>query len=311
MRCHRPRVRSLVGVVEGLRRVGAVALAVLALAALIAGCHGAPRSYLVELDEARHKTAEVRVRFTKANDLSNRAVMADTDASSSQLARDAEATLKLAENDVAALRAVLKSLGYPRELRALESFEQSFAEYRKVDRELLALAVENTNLKAQRLAFGASREAADGVRAALTTVVASAASKDRSNLEGLAGLVLLAVREIQVLQAPHVAEADDAAMTRLENEMKALKDKAHTTLDALRTQVDPGARSALAAAAAALERFDGINAKIVSLSRRNSDVRSLDLALRVKPPLAAACDESLRALQETLANEGDQRVRAP
>jgi len=206
---------------------------------------------------------------------------------------------------------VLKSLGYAKELVVLARFEKSFAEYRKVDREILVLAVENTNLKARRLSFGAGREAADNVRTSLAAVVSSAASKDRGKLEVLVGQVVLAVREIQVLQAPHIAEADDAAMTQLESDMKALKDQAHAALGALTGLVDPRAPSALSTAVAALDRFDGINADIVSLSRRNTNVRSLDLALRVKPPLATGCDDNLRALQEALATEGDQRVRSP
>jgi hypothetical protein len=42
-----------------------------------------------------------------------------------------------------------------------------FAEYRVLDRKILDLAVENTNLKAQRLALGPAQEAADAFRDAL------------------------------------------------------------------------------------------------------------------------------------------------
>jgi len=235
--------------------------------------------------------------------------MADTDEASVKFARDAEATTKLAAQDLAALSAVLHSLGYEKELILLDRFEHGFAEYQKVDRDILALAVENTNLKAQRLSFGAAREAADQVRASLASVVSGTASKDRCKVEGLVDQVVLAVREIQVLQAPHIAEADDAAMARLENEMTARKTAARTALASLASLVDPNAGSALTTAGAALDRFEGINAQIVSLSRRNTNVRSLDLALRVKPPLTATCDDGLRALQEALADEGNKSVR--
>jgi len=276
---------------------------------LVLGCRGAPRSFLVELDEARKDAADLRVQFTKATDASNRAVMADTDEASIKFARDAEATTKLAENDLAALGAVLRSLRYEKELLLLDRFEHGFAEYRKVDREILALAVENTNLKAQRLSFGAAREAADDVRASLAGVVSGAASKERCKLDELVNQVVLAVRETQVLQAPHIAEADDAAMARLENEMTARKTAAHAALASLTSLVGPNTGAALAAAGAALDRFDAVSAQIVSLSRRNTNVRSLDLALRVKPPLTANCDDVLRALQEALSNEGHASVR--
>jgi hypothetical protein len=44
-----------------------------------------------------------------------------------------------------------------------------------------------------------------------------------------------------------------------------------------------------------------INAELVALSRRNSDVRSLALTLGQKRILAAQCDDQLRALQDALA----------
>lgn len=263
----------------------------------------------MELEEARREAAELRLHFTKEVDASNRAVMAQTDEATARFAQDAEATLKLVENDLSALTVVLKSLGYPKEIQALDLFERSFAEYRKVDRDTLSLAVESTNLKAQRLAFGPGREAADGLRSSLASAQAGAASKDSAKLERLAGQAILAVREIQVLQGPHIAEADDAAMTRLESEMTALKTTAHAALTEFNGLVEPSARPHLAAAEAALERFDRISAEIVTLSRRNSNVRSLDLALRVKPPLAVACDASLRQLQDGLVNEGHPSAR--
>jgi hypothetical protein len=65
----------------------------------------------------------------------------------------------------------------------------------------------------------------------------------------------------------------------------------------------------LAAASTALDRFDKLSAELVALSRRNSNVRSLALALRGAPQLVAACDGSLATLQEALAKEGFSGTR--
>jgi hypothetical protein len=65
----------------------------------------------------------------------------------------------------------------------------------------------------------------------------------------------------------------------------------------------------LNAASAALGRFDKLSAELVALSRRNSNVRSLELALRRAPALVVACDGSLAALQEALAKEGFSGTR--
>jgi len=284
-------------------------LAAIVVLALNHGCRGAPASFLVQLAQARRLAADLRVQFSKADDASNRAVMADTDEASIGFAHDAEQTTRLVETDIAALAPLLQSLGYPEEIQALAKFEQHFGEYRKLDRNILALAVENTNLKAQRLSFGPVREAADTFRASLQTTVGAVAAKDRCQAEGLVSKAVLAVRETQVLVAPHIAESDDAVMTRMEKEMTAAQATARAALGELSGLAPPNARTPLAAAGAALDRFDSLTAQLVTLSRRNSNVRSLDLALRTKPPLTAVCDDSLRALQDALANEGSKATR--
>lgn len=71
----------------------------------------------------------------------------------------------------------------------------------------------------------------------------------------------------------------------------------------------PAARPALTLALSALDRFEDTSRRIVALSRRNSNVRSLELSLHTKPALTAACDASLRALQEMLAHEDIKATR--
>jgi hypothetical protein len=51
---------------------------------------------------------------------------------------------------------------------------------------------------------------------------------------------------------------------------------------------------------AALDRFKAINSDIITLSRRNSDVRSLASTLGRKRALTARCEDRLRALDEAL-----------
>jgi hypothetical protein len=114
---------------------------------------------------------------------------------------------------------------------------------------------------------------------------------------------VLAVRDIQVLLAPHIAEADDAAMTRMEAEMADRETTASDALEAIPALVDPAAGSQIAKASASFERFKDVSHRIVALSRRNTNVRSLALSLREKPVLTAACDDSLHSLETALAKE--------
>ena len=113
------------------------------------------------------------------------------------------------------------------------------------------------------------------------------------------------MREIQILQAPHIAEPDEAAMTKIEkpDERNVLL-RARDALKSLGVGASAAMVRQLDAATAALDRFDKLSAELVALSRRNSNVRSLALALRRAPELVAACDGSLAILQEALAKEG-------
>ena len=112
------------------------------------------------------------------------------------------------------------------------------------------------------------------------------------------------VREIQVLQAAHIADADDEAMSRKEKRIASLEASARSALEALGALVQPASRPRLGAATAALDRFMGVNAQIIALSRRNSNVRSLALSLNEKGKLAGACEDSLRALRQALETRG-------
>jgi hypothetical protein len=188
-------------------------------------------------------------------------------------------------------------------------FVSRFDEYHALDRQILDLAVENTNLKAQRLAFGPAQEEADAFRDALQAIPPSVSAKDRWRAEALVATAVMTVREIQVLQAPHIADADEAVMTRMENRMATSETAARRALEALTGLVDPSSRARLAAATAALDRFMALNTQIVALSRRNTNVRSLALSLDQKRTLTVACEDSLRALQDALAKRGFTGIR--
>lgn len=239
--------------------------------------------------------------FTKAADASNRAVMADTDEASIAAAREAEQATQAAQEAVSRLQPLLQSLGYREEIGYLEGFSARFGEYRTLDREILPLAVENTNLKAQRLSFGAAGDAATAFRDALEAAARSVTSQSTCCVDALVAKGVEAVREVQVIEARHIAESNDEAMSRMETEMARAEAAARKSLDGLRGLLSPAAAPQLTSAAAALDRFMAVNAEIVTLSRRNSNVRSLALALGRKRTVTAECDDQLRALQDALA----------
>jgi hypothetical protein len=264
------------------------------------GCAN-PQTVLTQLIDARRVASELHVQFTQATEAANRAVMAETDDSAAAAAEEARRARQVVERDIQTLRATLESLHYRNDVRHLDDFESRFKEYRRLDDDILPLSVENTNVKAQRLSFGPSREAAQSFHAALEQAIRTSAAKDSGLAEAVAARARIAVLEIQVLYAPHIAEAQDAAMTVMETQMTAAVNRASKALDELRGMLPSTASAQLDAASAALDRFLSIHKEIITLSRRNSDVRSLALSLGEKRKVTAECEAHLQALEDALA----------
>ncbi len=288
-----------------------------AVMAVAVGCTQGPTTILERLSEARALASEAIVQLTKAADASNCAVMAGSDETAASCVKEADRANAAVQTTTAQLRPLLAGLGYSKESQLLDEFDGRFAAYRELDREILEMAVESSNLKAQRLSFGPAREQADAVGDALGSIApldvakplatgpatgpgASAAGR----ISALAAIVMMSVREIQALQAPHIAEPNDAPMTQIEQRMSKLEETARGALQALASTIPPPAQPNVKAAAAAFDQFMKINAEILSLSRRNSNVRALALTMGKKRTLIAACEESLRALQDALAKRG-------
>jgi hypothetical protein len=108
-----------------------------------------------------------------------------------------------------------------------------------------------------------------------------------------------------VLQTRHIAESRDTEMTRLEQQMHAAADDARAAVDALQRTVDRPP----ATARDALNRFMSVNEQIVQLSRRNSNVRSLELTFGRKRIVAARLQDELRVLEGSLAQHGSEATR--
>jgi hypothetical protein len=129
------------------------------------------------------------------------------------------------------------------------------------------------------------------------------------HVRALVAGAVAALRDIQVAQAPHIAEADDAVMATIEKRMKASDASVRSGLQSLRALVQSASQLRLTDTSAAFDRFMMLNAEIVVLSRRNTNVRSLMLSLNDKGKVTSACETSLRALQDALTKRGPTASR--
>lgn len=276
------------------------AAVILVAVALSVGCANLPAA-LTQLVNARRLAAKLQAQFAHANEAANRAVMTESDEAAASAVEEAQAARASVAQDVAELDTLLATLRYGEDQRVLEQFRACFSEYEQIDDEVLPLAVENTNVKAQRLSFGPAQTEARAFTAALQLVLRAGTTGDPWQAEALVARAVAAVRQVQVWHAPHIAEADGTVMTRLETQMADAMREARTALRELAPLVRPGGQTPLSTATAALDRFDAFTQELIGLSRRNSDVQSLALALGRKRVLAGTCEAHLRRLEEALA----------
>lgn len=230
--------------------------------------------------------ADMRSDLFAAAEAEKSAVLAETDQASQDFADRARASVGKVAASLKALQGLMDPAAA--EANLLRRFDETFAEYRKVDEEVLALAVQNTNLKALALSFGSADTTLAEMEQALKLLLvgqndASARQAQRALAEAL---------RIQARHAPHIMEKEDPRMDVLEKDMAASDTAVRASLAALG---QPAAK-----ALAAYERYWKLTADIVSLSRRNTNVRSFALSLERKTKVLAACDETLRVLEEHL-----------
>ena len=279
------------------RRTG---LALIALGAA-AACGDGSKLVLTQEAEAHRIASRLRVEFSHAADASNRAVMADTDEASRAAAHDAEQATQAVDKDTDALRQVLEHLSDRDEAELMDKFKARWVQYKALDADILPLAVENTNIKAQRLAFGPAQDAVTAYRQLVDAAAKMAAPANAAAADAAAARGSAAVLDIQVVEARHIAESDETAMTRMEAAMTSSQDAARKALESLTRLAPGGAAALLAGASAALDKLIAANTEIVTLSRRNSNVRSLALSLGKKRAVTAECDDLLQALEDSLA----------
>lgn len=229
--------------------------------------------------------ADMRADLYAAAEAEKSAVLADTDQVSVDFARQARASV---DKVAAGLKGFQALADASQEQGLAKRFEEAFAEYRKVDEEVLGLAVQNTNLKAFALSFGQASGALGELEKSLRPLLDGPNDKLARQAQRALGEAL----RVQSLHAPHIMEKEDPRMDALEKVMAAADKSARAALAALGRDG--------AGALAIYEHYWKLNGDIVVLSRRNTNVRSFSLSLERKTKVLAACDESLRVLEENI-----------
>jgi hypothetical protein len=250
--------------------------------------------------------SRMRLDLTSASEAEKNAVMATTDQDSQTFADQARAATAAVERARQEMGELLQTGGTKAEQDLLAQFSQAFAEFQRIDKDLLDLAVQNTNLKAYALAFGPATETLNEMDAALARIVvqnASSTSPEARQVMRLADDARIRVLRIQTLFAPHIAEESDQKMDELEARMAKEDLEVRQDLEGLAALLKPGGNPDLDTAVSRYATFNGIKAQIIKLSRANTNVRSLALSLNQKRKVMLMCQDALTALEQAIQQE--------
>jgi hypothetical protein len=246
----------------------------------------------------------MQLDLASASEAEKSAVLAVSDHASQTFADEAIAASGKVEQERRELEGLLTAGGPQDERELLAQFASAFAEFQRVDSELLPLAAKDTNVKAYSLAFGPAATAVKEGNAALSRLVAANAdSPEAKTMMLLAFPAQISALRIETLLPPHIAEESDQKMDELEALMAAEDARVRKSLDGLAALVRFSKDPELATAAARYVEFSHIRTQILALSRENTNVRSLSISLNQKRKVMLGCQAALGALQQAILAE--------
>ena len=258
----------------------------------------------------------IRLAVALASEAEKSAVMAITDEDSRTFADQARTATAAVEQELRELETLLPPAGTRNEADLLTQFSRAFVEFQRVDKDLLDLAVKNTNLKAYSLAFGPAATTLAEMDAALSRLAAAPANAPSATgfeVLQLADGARIAALRLLTLLPPHIAEESDQKMDQMEAAMAKEDQAVRQNLAALAALPSLRTNSDLPTATAGYTRFSELKAQIVKLSRENTNVRSLTISLNQKRQVMLVCQDALANLERAIQEEPVEglSIRAP
>ena len=248
--------------------------------------------------------AGMRLNLASASEAEKSAVLAITDQDSKTFADQARLATLEVELDQKELEKQLATGGTPNERDLLVQFSRAFTDLQRIDSDLLVLATKNTNIKAYGLAFGPAADDLQKMDSSLSNLVAkSSALPDARNVVLLAYGAQIAALRIQTLLAPHIAEESDRKMDELEEQMTKEDKDVRKDLGGLNAIQKLGGHPDLETVFSNYKRFSEVRRRILTLSRENTNVKSLTISLGQKRKVLFLCLDILTCLQQTILEE--------
>jgi len=255
--------------------------------------------------EKKRLLDQMRIQLLKSVEREKNAVMALSDRESLEFADQSRLASATVASNLSRLRALVDAIASPDEKKLLDEFTTCWTEFGQLDQIILELAVENTNLKAAALSKEKGAEAMQRFEQALERLLPlSSGTGSEGRVEELVFRALVAGLKLYNLHSVHIAEPTDENMDRIEARMRGEENRvaeAFATLSDL--VVDGEGREVVSQAKTAFAEFTAVTAKVMELSRKNSNVQSQALSFGKKRTIAAQCDAVLATFQDTVHNK--------
>jgi hypothetical protein len=239
----------------------------------------------------------IRINMIKSVEAEKSAVMANTDEDSVRFAEESRRATEAAEKSRLELAELIGAYPSAPEKELLQEFDSAWTEFRQIDQQVLEFAVQNTNLKAARLSFGASSTAMNEFSRALSELIGDSTSGPICRLVYDAQTAAL---RILVLHAPHIASPDDQEMDGIEQRIRQNDAVVRKSLSDVRPLLPPAKKNLLLQAEAAYDAFMDFTDRVLEWSRQNTNVKSFELSLNRKRKITAQCEEILTKLQDAI-----------
>ena len=176
--------------------------------------------------EKKRILSQMRIDLLKSVEMEKNAVMALTDQESIDFANQSRAASATVDQNLKSLRSLVTATASQDEQELMNEFATCWAEFGKLDQVILELAVENTNLKAAALSREKGAETMQKFEQALEYLLQSSpGTQDECRIAGPVSRALIAGLKMYNLHSPHIAEATDEKMDRIEAQMKTEENK--------------------------------------------------------------------------------------
>lgn len=249
----------------------------------------------------------MRIHLLEATEAEKNAVLAITDEASNDFAAQARQTTDRVESGRKEIESIIRRDNLPLEIEKIDEFNVCWSEYQKLDKTILDLATQNTNIKAQKISATQCAQEMARIDESLTRIIQRGrpGNKD-NNAVSLSYQALTASLKIFALHKSHIEEANDQEMDKIEQSIKSHDESARKALNNLHSIADLSDNVDLKNAETAYQDFMKLTGEVLRLSRMNTNIKSAELSLGRKRMISAQCQEILANLKETVQSPPHQ-----